>query len=312
MLNSLKLEEIKPILINLTGVRLLVLFSLLLESPKSAEEINLYFERNNYPKEIFSADTLRNDLNALRYAGCDITRADKSNDYKYTLISHPFELCIDMDIAVNIHKLYDKSYKYLPIEYLIKLENLFNILADYTIDKDVSEYLRGISLIQNINKTLLTTLIKAVRRKSTISFTYRAPNIGKTDFEFSLEKFTFRSKKLYIDGFNKTYNKSGYLLVSRIISPISENIQKDFISKPLLKVIYELKNSAKLNFNETEHEKLIETNKEKIIVEYSSDSNFKIIQQVLSYGPNCTVIYPENIKQSVINELKRMYEVYND
>ena len=82
MLNSLNLSDINPSLINLTGIRLLVLFSLLLESPKSAEEISEYFEQNNYPKENFSIDTLRNDINALKYAGCSITRADKSNHFK--------------------------------------------------------------------------------------------------------------------------------------------------------------------------------------------------------------------------------------
>ncbi|MBR1680187.1 hypothetical protein IJ707_00165, partial [bacterium] len=152
MLNTLRLEDIKPESINLTGVRLLVLFSLLLESPKTADEINEYFERNNYPKDTFSTDTLRNDLNALRYAGCNITRADKSNNFKYTLTTHPFELFIDKDIAMSLYKLYNKSYKYLTVEQLIKIENLFCTLADYTSDDDTSEFLKGISLIKNIDK----------------------------------------------------------------------------------------------------------------------------------------------------------------
>ena len=47
MLNSLKLSEINPSQINLTGVRLLVLFSLLVESPRTVEEINEYLQIKN-------------------------------------------------------------------------------------------------------------------------------------------------------------------------------------------------------------------------------------------------------------------------
>ena len=313
MLNVLKLENIKPMLVNLTGVRLLVIFSLLLESPKTAEEINEYFEKNNYPKEIFSIDTLRNDLNALRYAGCDISRADKSNNFKYMIASHPFQLNIDMDIAISLGKLYTKYYKYLPIDYLIKIENFFNILSEYTTNTDVCEYLKGISLIKKIDKDILNSLINSVKRKSTITFSYKAPYLGKVNYEFVSDCFTFKSKKLYIEGFNKTYNSSSYFLVSRIIKIISEQIKtEDIVKKPLIKVIYELKNLAMLTFYESEDEVIIEKQKDRIIVEFQADSNFKIIQKVLSYGPDCTVLEPYNIRLKIINELKRMYEVYND
>ena len=137
VLNSFKLEDIKPLLINLTGVRLLVIFSLLVESPKTAEEINDYFVKNNYPKDLFSSDTLRNDMNALRLAGCMISRADKHNDYKYNLISHPFELNIDMDFAKNLAKIYNRTYKDLKLRDLVLIENLFNELAKYTDNEEI-------------------------------------------------------------------------------------------------------------------------------------------------------------------------------
>ena len=173
MLNCLKLEQINPISINLTGIRLLVIFSLLLESPKTAEEINEYFEINNYPKECFSIDTLRNDLNALRYAGCEITRADKTNDYKYKLLAHPFELDIDETEVLNLSKLYKKAYIFLDIPQLINLENLFNLLANYTKKESVSEELKGISLLKDIDKELLKTLLTAGKNKNIISFNYK-------------------------------------------------------------------------------------------------------------------------------------------
>ena len=166
MLNSLKLEDIKPELINLTGVRLLVLFSLLIESPKTAEEISDYFEKNNYPKNIFSIDTLRNDMNALRSAGCKISRADKSNNFQYKLLSHPFEMTITMDLAKSFEKLYNNIFNRLTIQQLLLIENLFETISKYALDIETAEYLNGISLLKRLNKNILNDLVKAKNCKN--------------------------------------------------------------------------------------------------------------------------------------------------
>lgn len=315
MLNSLKLKDIKPELINLTGVRLLVLFSLLLESPKTAEEIGEYFKNNNYPKELFSIDTLRNDLNALRTAGCIISRADRSNVYKYQLSSHPFELDIDKNTALSFSKLYNKYLKILPIEHLIIIENLLNMLSCHTQNDDAAEILKGISIIKNIDKDIIKTLSGAIKHKSSVIFKYKAPYIGLVDYEFVPDKFEIRSKKLYIDGFLTTYNRSSFLPISRIVSKVTEKLNIDEqpdVNKEIYTTIYELRNTAKYNFTENDEEKIIKSDENKITVEYKTDSFFKITQKVLSYGQNCTVIEPEGARTMIINKLLQMRELYKD
>lgn len=310
MLNTLNLNEIKPELINLTGVRLLVLFALLLEAPRSAEEINDYFEKNNYPKNIFSADTLRNDLNSLRNAGCKISRADKSNKFKYNLISHPFDLNIDIDLAKEISILYLKHYKKFSIKQLILLENLFKKLALYTTDENVSEFLLGISLIKNVDKNLLLDLYKACKNEQTITFTYNSPNTGKQNFSFLIEDFEFRSKKLYITGYSLTHKQNAFLLASKILSPITVHLKKDLIPDLTQTVIYELKNLAFNNYQIADNEKILKQENNKITIEYKSDNSFKLMQKLLSYGADIKILSPENIKNEYIKKLQEIQKAY--
>lgn len=313
MLNNLQLKNIKPLIINLTGIRLLVLFALLAESPKSAEEINDYFQKNDYPKELFSIDTLRNDLNALRSAGCTISRADKSSNYRYNLTTHPFELNIDKIMALSFSKIYNKYLKILPIQYIIAIDNLLNILSNHTADDESSEILKGISIIKNIDKDIIKTLENAIKRNNTVIFKYKAPYIGLVDYEFIPDKFEIRSKKLYINGYLTNYNRSSFLPISRIASKVAEKIktkESEQTRKEIYTTIYELKNTAKLNFKENEEERIIKVNSDKVIVEYKTDSFFKITQKVLSYGANCTVIAPERARTMIINKLLQMREIY--
>ncbi len=312
MLNSLKLEEIRPELINLTGVRLLVLFSLLLDSPKTAEEISDYFEKNNYPKSIFSIDTLRNDMNALRSAGCKISRADKSNNFQYKLLSHPFEMTINMALAKSFEKLYNNIYDRLSIQQLILIENLFENISKYTLDIETAEYLNGISLLKRLNKTILKDLIKAKNCRNKISFVYNAPNSGKQELEFYITNFEFRSKKLYINGYCPTFKDNSFLLVSKIVSPITFHLEKGLIEDLTKTVVLELKNASFLNYQQNENEKVIKKNSNSIKIEYKSDNEFKLLQKILAYGPDCTVLSPIDLKQTIKEKLKTMLEVYKN
>ncbi len=100
-------------LMSLTGYRTLVILTALIESPKSNDEINECLFNNQYIKEKFSSDTLRIYINSLRAIGCEITRANKSNNQKYKLTSHPFSY----DIPKSQLKALSKVYKTVVASY---------------------------------------------------------------------------------------------------------------------------------------------------------------------------------------------------
>ena len=195
----------------------------------------------------------------------------------------------------------------------VSLENLFNLLASYTKRESISEQLRGISLLKNLDKEILNTLIKAEQNNYVISFKYNSPASGIIDYKFKLCYLSFRSEKLYINGYNITYNnKFSFLPISNIISPITIHIDNEQISTDEIKIIYELKNEAMQNFRENFNEKIIEKHDDKIVVEHIAYEFFKLNQKILEYGPNCTVISPESVRNYTISTLKEMYEVYKN
>ena len=83
--------------ISLTGIRSLVLLGLLIEEPRSLEEIRESFINYKIMEEEHSNDILRIDLNTIKSMGCEISRPSPKTDFKYVLTKHPFSLKISKD-----------------------------------------------------------------------------------------------------------------------------------------------------------------------------------------------------------------------
>ena len=111
--------------ISLTGVRSLVLLGLLMQEPRSLEEIRAKFIEYNILDETHSNDILRIDLNTLRSIGCEISRAGKKTNYKYTLLKHPFDLKITNEEINLLKRVYNKIKNNLSINALIQYDKLF-------------------------------------------------------------------------------------------------------------------------------------------------------------------------------------------
>ena len=94
MQQFLKTGTVNTNIMSLTGYRTLIIYFSLLESPKTIDEINDILFNDKYIREKFSADTIRNYINSLRSAGCEITKATKSNNNKFTLVKNPCEFKI--------------------------------------------------------------------------------------------------------------------------------------------------------------------------------------------------------------------------
>ena len=76
-----------------------------------------------------------------------------------------------------------------------------------------------------------------------------------------------------------------------------------------IKVKFHLKEFGVNGLEECEHIMSYDDNGYIIQGEYHND--FVAIQRILSFGANCTVIAPKDIKNKIIEKLKSMKEVYN-
>ena len=111
----MKNKKITYNLMSFTGFKSLLIFTLLLEGPKSYEQLKYSIENHEYLHESVSIDTLRVYLNSLRKIGCKISRKSINGITYYSIDTHPFELKINENQAKSILKIYTAISKSIEI-----------------------------------------------------------------------------------------------------------------------------------------------------------------------------------------------------
>lgn len=298
-------------LMSLTGYRTLVILCALMESPKSNEEIKNCLLSDQYIKEKFSSDTLRIYINSLRKIGCEITKANKSNNKKYELTEHPFAYDISKPQLKALSKIYKNFHEKISVEEVISIENLFTKLVNFTKNETTKDFLRHISLLKSINKELLKDLLSHCKKKNQITLLYNSPKSGAKEIEIVADKLSFKSEKLYLWGNNLTHKEYAFLSVEKILKIISIKLKKDYEEFPSTKVVYEVDNQNN-NFQVEPNETILEATQDKLIIEVNSKNEFSLIQRLLYLGDSCKIISPESFKSNFLSKLKAMEAAYEN
>ncbi len=296
-------------LMSLTGYRTLVIFAALLSGPKSSNEINDCLFNNQYIKERFSGDTLRIYINSLRSIGCEITRADRANSKRYSLISHPFAYNIPKLQLKAISSLYKNIYEELDLKEIIIIEDFFKKISEKLINDYTKNFLQNISVLKNVDRSILNDLLLHCKNKNQIVFLYNSPKTGEKMIEIIADKLSFKSNKLYLWGNNFTHNEYSYFLVERILEICNIKFFKTKERFPFIKIIYEIYD---LNYKLETDEKIIEKTKNKMIIETNAQNEFNVMQRILYLSNNCKVLKPESFKIKLMNKLKTMEKNYEN
>lgn len=305
-----KTNKVTYNLMSFTGFKSIIIFSLLLESPKSYKELQQYIEEHPYLKESVSIDTLRIYLNSLRKIGCKINRTSKDGITRYSIDSHPFELKISDNQTKSILKIFKAISKSIDIYDLVSLQNFFDNFSKYITNEELKLKLKNISPLNNIDPQIIKDLMNYARTKTEIIMLYNSLNSGRKNINIIVDKLEINNSKLYVYGINSEYKNYSSFLVSRIIKIAGVNIQKSELKIPAITVGYKLKPEAEDEFELLNCEKFIEKSEKNIIVEITSQNKFDIMQRIMSLSNNCKVLYPESFKKEVINNLKQMKEGY--
>ncbi len=298
-------------LMSFSGFKAMLIFSMLVQGPKTYDEIKQAIENNEYLKETVSVDTLRIYMNSLKHAGCEIKKLHEGRTVKYYIDSHPFELKISDEQTKSIIKVYNAISKSIEISDFLVLNDFFTKISAFITNEDLKAKLQNISPISNINADLIKDLIKYTKNKNEITVLYNAKNSGKKkEIDIVADRMSITNGKLYIAGYNSEYHNYSEFLVSNIVKIVSVNLESKNLVLPEFVVRYEYFKEKTDAFQPLENETIVEKSPDRIVVEIKSRNKFVIMQRILSHANKCRVISPENYKEEILKILKDMKEGY--
>ena len=297
--------------ISLTGVRAIVLLGLLVERPRSIQEIKDAFIEYNLMEESNSFDTIRIDINTLKHMGCVITRPSNSTNHKYILTKHPFSLNLVEDEIKVLKRVYNKIKLSYSLSMLIKYHEFFKKIALYTSDDYTKEALLGISILKHYDIEKLKQLENDCKFQHTLTLEYKNPT--KNDIgikEIVVQRLFVKSDKVYLQGFDVKKDASVVLNVSRILKILARAFKKETKAPKLTKIKFLLKDMNTITLEDCES--IVESTENGYIVEAEYLNDFYARQRILSFGSICKVIEPIEFKQDIIQKLKEMRGLYGE
>ena len=306
-----KTQKVTYNLMSFTGFKSLLIFSLLIEGPKSYEDISNYLFNHPYLREKISIDTLRVYINSLKRIGCEVKRVrgeDKVS--RYVITKHPFELKLTPEQIQMVIKVYKNIVKNMDVKEIVAMEHFLEKIGGYIQNDEFIGDIRKISMLKDIDIKLLEDLIDCCDKKEQIIISYNSPNSGEKDIELTADKIEISNSKIYLCGTGFEYKEYGSFLVSRInkIKEIKLNKTTPDNLKNF-KIVYELECPAdKIQLND--NEKIIKKQKNKTIIEMNTSNDFLARQRLLEYGPLCTILEPESFKNEFITLLNDMKAGY--
>ena len=297
-------------LMSFTGFKSILIFSLLLDGPKSYDEIIEYLGNHEYLHETVSTDSVRIYINSLKEIGCEVLKKRYDGVTKYSITDHPFKLKLKDKQVKDIIKIYKVLSDKLDISDLVALQHFFKKISKYVDNQTLKNKLSNISPINNINEALLHDLMTGVEHNAEITVFYNSAHSGKKNITIAADRLYIENGKLYISGYNTEYENYSSFLVSKIINIIDINTQTKTINVPEITVGYQYIKDNNEDFKLLENEKLINSEGNKQIIEITSKNKFEIFQRIMYNSPKCTVLYPEDFRQYIIFNLKKMKEGY--
>lgn len=307
MFKPVKKEELNQI--STTGMRAVVLLGLLIVAPRTFEEIKKIFLDLNIIEKTQSDDILRIDINTLKHMGCEISRADKKNNFKYTLLKHPFTLKFSDDELKVLKRAYKAVIQTANIQLLLEYDELFNKIIEHVEDGEIKEKMLGISILRHINVETVKELIVDCNKKRSLELVYKKPTSKHNENKKIIaEKIIIKNAKVYLYGYDIEKRRSTVLNLERIKSIVARLLVKDNFQRKIIKIKYQLKDKN-INLN-PEEETIVEETNDSYIIEGIYHNDFIATQRVLSFGSKCVVIEPIEFRNNIIEKIKEMRKSY--
>lgn len=298
---------------SITGYRVLLMFSMLLNGPCNDNDINERFKAEPLLCKSLSIDTVYIYMNTLRAIGCEITRPSKTNNFNYILRSHPFGLYLNKEELENIKYIASNVSSLDDWKLIIRLSSLLKTILNY-LPKDYLEIIdfKSKHSLLNIDIELVNKLEKYCNNKRVILIEYNSPESGLKDIELISDSLSYENGNMYLWGYNLKIDEIQYLRIDRIKNIKMVNANQLNYKGKLFTVTYKLKGNSASIFVPENDEKIIAKAENELTIETKIRNKFRFIRRILTYGSECTIISPEKIKNEFIKELESMLSMYEN
>ena len=165
--------------ISLTGYRSLFLLMELLKSAKTREELLYCFSKDPIIKSNLSKDTVTNTINALKAAGCVISRPTQKTENKYVLKSHPFIIRLSKENVQLLLAIRESIVTLGDWQLLINLNNLYAKIALLAPDWDSQRMLLYEHPFKYINSQIFSAILLNSKLKKHLMVCYNSPENGE-------------------------------------------------------------------------------------------------------------------------------------
>ncbi|OGI03524.1 MAG: hypothetical protein A2Y25_11055 [Candidatus Melainabacteria bacterium GWF2_37_15] len=303
--------------ISLTALRIIYIFNMLLKSPCDDKEINQKLKEQIEDSRELSKDTICIYLHTLRLLGCAITRPTRTNNFKYVLLLHPFKFHItkkEMETLMELRKYVSSLCEWKTA---VEIDDLFDTISAHLTPstKKLFHSTQKSSLSREITSNTffhdIKQLEKYCKQNKTLTLLYNSPESGEKNITLAAEKITMENGAFYIWGYNEDTETTMYLRLDRILDIKSVSLRKNKIKPKLFTVKYKLQGKSTCEVL-SEEDFILEKKENEIIVESKVRNKFRFFQKILSYGNECTIIDPPELKEEITTKLKNMLRLYND
>lgn len=313
MWQNLNAKEMSYNAIFLSAFKTFIVFKLLLESPKTLEQISEILNEIPYIKSNLSKDTLRVYINTFRNAGCYVEKTltkEKHREYAYFIPDNPFKPKISVNQAKRLFDIYDMILYNAPFRDILNLEMLINKFNNCFQDETFQNLYEEHSILKEFDIDLLNQLEQCCEEKSLVTVLYNSPRSGFKEIPIIAHQMKIQNYKLYLEGFGLEYKQEAIFLLNRI-EKITNIVPSEDIKLPeecFFDIIFELYDS---NIPLEDCEELLYENNGIRTIKHRTSNKVLTTQRFLQLANSCKILEPDDYKKEFIAQLKAMKEVYN-
>ena len=295
-----------------SAFKALIVFELLLSSPRTLDQISDFLAKLPYIKANISKDTLRVYINTFKNAGCKIEKkltGEQRREYSYFIPDNPFRPVISAIQAQMLFDIYDIIMYNMPFEELLKVEILIKKLNSCFKDKTFHELYNSHSILKDFDINVLKELAQCCKENDMVTVLYNSPRSGFKEISIIAHNMKIQNYKLYLEGFGMEYKEEAIFLLSRIVK-ITNIIPGAEVKAPTdnsFVITFELYNPEE---NLAENETVISQSGNTRTVKHTTNNRILSTQRFLQLADSCKILEPANFKQEFISALKAAKEVY--